>query len=184
MMRMIGAVLLMTLGGPALAAKPDAPPAPPPAVVQGLLACRGLADPAQRLACLDKGVADLAGAVERRDVLVADKEDVKKAKRSLFGLTLPNFNLFGQTKDDEGEKSDDRGALTEIQAVIKSARAGKSGNWLMVLDDDTRWLQTDGEPLRHDPKAGMTIRIRRAAIGSFLANIDGQRAVRVKRIQD
>jgi hypothetical protein len=183
-MRIVNAMVVMLMAGPALAAKPDAPPPPPPVVVQGLLACRGLADPAQRLACLDKGVADLAGAVERRDVLVADKEDVKKAKRSLFGLTLPNFNLFGQTKDGEGEKSDERGALTEIQATIKSARPAQSGNWLMVLDDDTRWLQTDGVPLRFDPKAGMTIRIRRGAIGSFLANIDGQSAVRVKRIQE
>ncbi len=181
-MRMIWAGAMLMLAGPAVAA--DKPAEAPPAVVQSLLACRGIADAGQRLACMDAGVAALAGAVESRDVLVADKDQVKKAKRSLFGLTLPNFNLFGQTKDGEGEKSDERGALTEIQAKIKSARLGKSGNWLIVLDDDTRWLQTDGASFRHDPRAGMDIRIRRAALGSFFANVDGQTAVRVKRIQE
>jgi hypothetical protein len=163
----------------------DKPAAPPPAVVQKLLECRAITDTAQRLACLDAGVSALADAVASRDVLVADREQVKRAKRSLFGLALPSFNLFGKddVKDDSG-KADERGVTQEIEATIASARLGYQGNWRLVLDDDSVWLQTDGASFRHDPKAGMKIRIRRAAVGSFLANIAGQTSVRVKRIQD
>jgi hypothetical protein len=169
---------------PALAADP--PPAPP-AVVKSLLDCRAITDTAQRLACLDAGVAALAGAVERRDVLVADRAAVKQARRGLFGLTVPGAGLLDAGKAGEvsaDEKSDERGALAEITATITAARAGRDGRWRFALDDGSRWLQTDGEAFRHDPRAGMAMRIRRAAMGSFLANVDGQSAIRVKRVVD
>ena len=176
------AVLLIAV--PAAAA--DAPKQAPPAVVQKLLDCRALADAAARLACLDAGVAALAGAVENRDVLVADKEQVRAARRGLFGLALPSFNLFGADKDPEekGEKKDERGALTEIEATITAARPTRAGGWRFVLDDGSVWLQTDTLSYRRDPKPGMKIRIKRAAMGSYLANIDDQKAVRMRRVVD
>lgn len=180
-MRSIPLALLL-IAAPAVAA--DKPKQAPPAVVQKLLDCRALTDATARLACLDAGVAALAGAVESRDVLVADKEEVKKARRGLFGLSLPSFNLFGADKDEAaaGEKKDERGALTEIEATITAARPSRAGGWRFVLDDGSVWLQTDNETYRHDPRPGMKIRIRKGAIGSYLANVDGQSAVRVKRI--
>lgn len=174
----------LLIAAPAAAA--DAPKQAPPAVVQKLLDCRALADAAARLACLDAGVAALAGAVENRDVLVADKEQVRAARRGLFGLALPSFNLFGADKDAEekGEKKDERGALTEIEATITAARPTRAGGWRFVLDDGSVWLQTDTLSYRRDPKPGMKIRIKRAAMGSYLANVDDQKAVRMRRVVD
>ncbi|WP_353218230.1 hypothetical protein [Sandarakinorhabdus sp.] len=169
------------LAAPANAAEKLAQP--PPAVVRKLLDCRSLTDTAQRLACLDTGVAALAEAVEKRDVLVADREQVKAARRGLFGIALPSFKLFGDGKAD-GEDTDDQGALKQIEAKLTSARAGAGGNWRLVLDDGSIWVQTDGGTLARDPRPGMPIRIRRAAVGSYLANIDGQIAVRVRRINE
>lgn len=179
-----GALGLTTIATAAQAA--DKPPAPPPAVVQKLLECRSITDTAQRLACLDSGVAALADAVEKRDVVVADREQVKKARRSLFGIALPSFNLFGGGKDDDAGKddTDELGALKEIEATLKGARQGPGRNWRFVLDDGSVWVQTDGRVMPRDPRAGMPIRIRRAAVGSFLANVDGQIAVRVRRLNE
>jgi hypothetical protein len=176
------ALAVMLIAAPALAA--DKPKTAPPAVVQKLLDCRALSDGAARLACLDAGVAALAGAVESREVLVADKAEVQKARRGLFGLALPTFTLFGADKDEvaEGEKKDERGALTEIEATITAARPSRTAGWRLVLDDGSVWLQTDAISMRRDPRPGMKIRIRRAAMGSYLANIEGQVAVRVKRV--
>lgn len=181
-MRPALAILLLMTAQTAQAA--DKPPAAPPAVVQKLLDCRSVADATARLACFDASVAALASSVATREVLVADKEEVKKARRGLFGLALPTFNLFGADKDEvaEGEKKDERGALTEIEATITAARPSRSAGWRFVLDDGSVWLQTDAIGFRRDPKPGMKIRIRRAAMGSYLANVDGQLAVRVKRI--
>ncbi|WP_017666830.1 hypothetical protein [Sandarakinorhabdus sp. AAP62] len=179
----IAATAALLIAAPALAA--DKPKNAPPAVVQKLLDCRALTDSAARLACLDAGVAALAAAVEKRDVVVADREEVKKARRGLFGIALPNLNLFGGGKDDgDKESSDETGALKEIEAVVKSARPGANGNWRFVLDDDSVWVQTDGRIFPRDPRAGMKIRIRRAAAGTFLANVDGQIAVRVRRLNE
>lgn len=156
---------------------------PPPAVMRKLLDCRSLSDAAQRLACLDTGVAALAEAVEKRDVLVADREQVRAARRGLFGIALPSFKLFGDGKED-GEDTDDQGTLKQIEAKLASARAGAGNNWRLVLDDGSVWVQTDGGTLARDPRPGMPIRIRRAAVGSYLANIDGQIAVRVRRVNE
>jgi hypothetical protein len=181
MHRHLGLLVIM-LSVPAAAA--DAPKAPPPAVVQTLLDCRGIDDAAKRLACLDAGVAALAGAVEKRDVVVTDRAQVNKARRGLFGLAPPGFPLFGgdprKDKDDDG---DDRDRVpTAIDAVLTAAQPGRDGNWRFTLDDGSRWVQTDALPIRRDPRAGMKVRIRAAAMGSYLANIEGQIAVRVKRL--
>lgn len=177
---LIAVLPVLALATPAAAQKP---PQAPPAVVQKLLDCRALTDTAARLACLDAGVAALAGAVERRDVVMADKDQVKQARRSLFGITLPSFNLFGDGKD-EGEDTDALGTLNQIEARLSAARSGPSKNWRFVLDDGSVWLQTDARPFARDPRAGMPIRIRRAAVGTFLANVDGQTAVQVRRINE
>jgi len=173
------AIIGLLAAGPAMAA--DKPPKAPPAVVQTLLDCRSLADATARLACFDAGVAALASGVEKREVLVADQEEVKKAKRGLFGLALPSFNLFGKD-DDGGDKADARGVITEIEATLTSARQTRPGIWSFALDDGSRWVMTEGRTIPRDPRAGMSIRIRRAAVGSFLANVDGQIAVRVRRV--
>ena len=73
-------------------------------------------------------------------------------------------------------------ALTEIEATITAARPSRTAGWRFVLDDGSTWLQTDAIGFRRDPKPGMKIRIRRAAMGSYLANVEGQLAVRVKRV--
>ena len=185
-MRTAFAACVLMIAAPAIAPAiaGEKPKAAPPAVVQKLLDCRSIADAAARLTCLDAGVAALAGAVESREVLVADKEQVRAARRGLFGLTLPSFNLFGTDKDEaeKGEKKDERGALTEIEGTITSARPSRTAGWRIALEDGSVWLQTDNGSFRHNPKPGMKVRIRRAAMGSFLANIDGQTAVRVKRV--
>ena len=185
-MRLTRSVIAITgaLGVASAVSAAEKPPAPPPAVVQKLLECRSISDTAQRLACLDTGVAALADAVEKRDVVVADREQVKQARRSLFGIALPNLNLFGGGKDEDKDDDDALGALQEIEGTLKSARQGPGRNWRFVLDDGSVWVQTDAKMFPRDPRAGMPIRIRRAAVGSFLANIDGQIAVRVRRLNE
>lgn len=181
-MRAGAAILLVMAAGAARAA--DAPPKAPPAVVQKLLDCRAIADAGQRLACFDAGVAALASGVEKREVLVADKEAVKQARRSLFGLALPSFNLFGKDADDKDEKRDERGVVSEIEASLTGARENRPGYWRFVLDDGSVWVMTEAKTIPRDPRAGMKIRIRRAAVGTFMANVDGQIAVRVRRINE
>jgi hypothetical protein len=101
-----------------------------------------------------------------------------KARKGLFGLTLPDLGLFGG-KDAE-EKDPDQEGISKIESTIRSAGQNAEGNWVITLEDGAKWVQTEAKSIR-TPKPGQPIRIRKAALGSFFANIDGQTAIRMKR---
>lgn len=166
-----GCVMALALAGPVA----GQPASPKPAAFQKLVDCRAIADSAQRLACFDREVAGLAAAEARQDVVVIDRARVRTARRSLFGLTVPDLGIFGGNDADED-------GVSRIDAKIAGVGRTGEGKWTFRLADGARWAQTDTRTLPGDPKVGQPIAIRKAAMGSFLANVDGQTAIRVKRV--
>ncbi len=155
-----GTLSAQTSGAPAL-----------PEVFQAVVDCREIAEPAQRLACYDANVTSMQDAQARQDLVVADREQIREAKRGLFGIVLPDLKLFARDEEDE---------INEIESTITRVSTDGRGKWVFVIADGARWAQTDTRPIRPDP--GDSIRIRRAAMGSYFANIDGAVAIRVKRM--
>ena len=82
--------------GDAAATAKDPPKQSP--LVGALEACRAIADPTQRLACYDKQAGALLDAAQTGDVAVVDKAEVRKARKSLFGFTMPNIPFFAGDK--------------------------------------------------------------------------------------
>jgi hypothetical protein len=162
----IGASAVMLIAAPATAQEARS------SVVDDLAACRAVADPAARLACFDKTAAALIAARERKDVVVLDREEVRKTRRSLFGFTLPRIKLFGDGEDDAE-------AIKELTGTAASVVPAERDFYAVKLDDGSRWQTI--EAARFPPKAGQTVRIKRAAMGSFMAAFNGGRWVRVKR---
>lgn len=150
----------------------DEEPAKRAAPVQQIYDCRTIANDAERLACFDRGVAALAVAEEKREVTFADKETIKKTRRGLFGFSLPRIGLFGGGEDEE---------VREIEAIVKSASIDRSGKYRIVMQDGAVWQQIDTTRLPRDPKPGQTVKIKVASMGSYFANVDAQRAIRMKR---
>jgi hypothetical protein len=144
----------------------------PPAAFTRAIQCRTITDPQQRLACYDREVPALEQAERTSAIRVVDRQQVRQTRRSLFGLTLPDINIFG---GDDGE------AVSEIDSTIRSFSQDPSGKYIFVLADGARWRQIDSREL-NEPKVGQPIRIRRAAMGSFMANVNRQVAVRVRRV--
>ncbi|MEO9601480.1 hypothetical protein [Parasphingorhabdus sp.] len=173
-----GAALLTALSSSALA-KDDDNNAAPPAIFQAVIDCKETSDPAQRLACYDEKVASLADAQESRQLVIADREQIKEARRGLFGFSLPKIRLFGGGSD----KQDKEERIKELQTTITSARQFGYGKWILTLKEGGRWQQTDSIRLNTAPRSGDPITIKTGAIGSYLAKISGQRAIRVKRIE-
>lgn len=157
----------------AMAADAKAPPAN--TAFQPLLQCSTLTDSAARLSCYDAQVAQLKAAIGSNEVMVVDKAEVQTARRSVFGLALDSMGFLD--RDAKGRETQ----LSEINAKIAAASPDLYGKWHFTLDDGARWTQIEPHDFPHDPKAGMPIRIRKAVGGSFLANVDGQIAVRVER---
>lgn len=169
-MRSLVACSFALLAAPAFAQSKDLPR--PPAFTK-LVGCRTVADPAQRLACYDKEVAAVDSAAARQELVIVDQAQVRKARRSLFGLTLPDIPILGERADE---------AQQLIESAIKRTWQTADGKWGFELEDGARWVQTDSRNLARDPRAGQPIRIRRAALGSYLANVNKQVGIRVRRV--
>ena len=147
-----------------------------PQALTRVLDCRNLASAEERLACYDREVAALEAAEASRELVVVDRQQLRRTRRSLFGLTLPNLSVFGDdTEDGEG--------VREIESTIRSFRRDPYGKYTFTLEDGARWVQIDSRDLRLEPRVGQPIRIRRAAMGSYLANVNNQIAIRVRRAE-
>lgn len=166
--------LALAAGGSAHAADKDKAAAPLPEVFSKVLDCRTITDAAQRLACFDAAVDALAQAQESKQVRVMSREDVDRTRRGLFGFVGSGLGIFGND-DDEEEKEE----VKEITAMIKAV-SGVSGSYVFTLENGTVWVQTDGTYI-NKPVAGKSIRIRRAALGSFMGSVEGGLGFRIRR---
>lgn len=166
----IPAAASLLLVSPAVAQQAAAP-----AAFQKLLACRQIADATERLACFDREASSVETAARQREIVVVDREQIDNTRRATFGLALPT----GTMVDEDGKTP----PIEKVEAKIKSASQVGYGKWVIELDNGARWVQIDSRELSRNPKAGQTVEIRRAAMGSYLANIDGQIAIRVRRQQ-
>lgn len=155
-----------------------AAPKPPalPAELQGLAACRAMTDASARLTCYDAATAHLEAAVNKHDVLVLNRDDMRATRRGLFGFTLPKTSLFGRSGSDS--EHDD---VSEIDAKATSVSSLGYGMWRMRLDDGALWETT--EAVEWDgPHTGSKIHLKRGALGNYFMTIDGGRPVRSRRI--
>jgi hypothetical protein len=148
---------------------------PLPTAVQRLLDCRSAASDPARLACYDQAVAELGRLLASGDIVAVEKEQVTKVQRQAFGLSLPSLSLF--------ERGDKSAELSEIEGVAARAWRQLDGHWAVELEDGSVWAQTDEEPVNRLPHAGSKVQIRKAALGSFFMKIDGQRALRARRMR-
>lgn len=138
--------------------------------------CGKIGGDAERLACFDREVAALDAAEARKDLVVVDREQLRKTRRTLFGLTLPNLSVFGDDNDDQE-------GLERIDTSIRNVSQTPYGKWIFTLQDGAIWEQIDSRKLVIEPRVGNNIKIRRAAMGSYLANVRDQTAIRVRRMR-
>lgn len=136
--------------------------------------CRSITGQMERLACFDREAAAIDAAEARQDLVVVDREQLSKARRTLFGLTVPNLSVFGD--DSLGKEG-----VSQIESKVKKATQTPDGKWILELEDGARWVQTDSRELPIDPRPGHTIKIRKGALNSYLANIHAQTAIGMKR---
>jgi hypothetical protein len=174
--RHLAPIALILCIGSAAFAKDDKPfSATPPQAYRDLVGCRAVAEPQARLACYDRQVAQIEQATAAGDVVIADRAAVRQARMGLFGFRLPSLNIFGG--------GDDRDEPNELETTITSVSHLGYGALRLTLADGAVWEQTDSETLGLAPKSGSRIRIRPGALGAYRANIDGQPAIKVRRVQ-
>ena len=105
--------------------------------------------------------------------MVVDRKEVEKAQNA--AQYSARSNAPGDNRNYHGKRE-----FSEINSKIKSANQHGNGQWTLALYDDSVWvtIEIPSEP----PRTGDNIHVKRAALGSYFANINGQRAVRVHRV--
>ena len=166
---------VVLLAAPLGADRPKSGPPAPPKAFSDLLECRKVADQAARLACYDAQAAVLADATEKRQIVVADRAEVEKTRKGLFGYALPVSPILG----DDGEQEEAK----RLDATVVSARRSRDGGWIIVLAGAGTWEQIDSKVLPLSPRSGQKVVVTKGAIGSYFVSVDGQSALKMRRIQ-
>ena len=168
----LAALATFALTSAALAAEPKAEART--AVFQNLIDCKGKTAAAERLACYDAAVSSLDVAEKKGDIVLVDREQARAARKQAFGFALPSMAMF-----DRGEKPEE---LDRVATTVVRAYQGGDRRWTVELAGGAVWAQNDDEALARAPKAGSKAEVRKAAMGYFM-NLDGQRAVRARRVK-
>lgn len=145
-------------------------------LVSSLADCRRISDAAKRLNCFDRAVGTLVEAAAREDVILVDREEVRRTRKSLFGFSLPKLPLFNARAGAQGTDE-----VRELETTIQSSQPAGYGLWSMTLAEGGTWQTTEASR-RLDLRAGQSVHLERGPVGGYMANIGGARAVRVRRV--
>lgn len=179
----------LALGAPALATgKGDAEKAAAlgsPKLFRDLVDCRAIAADAERLACYDRQVAALARAEEAKDIVVADRAEVREARKGLFGFSVNLGRIFDFGGKGKGG-SDDAAEAEEIKRIDTTVTAVgriRDGGLRLVFAEGGTWEQIDTRGFALAPRAGQKATITRGSFGSYYVSVDGQPGIKMRRVQ-
>ncbi len=154
-------------------------PASRPRTVLALLECRAIVTQEERLACFDRAAAALAAASAAGDIVIVDREEVRAARNSLFGFSLPKLRLFGGSTENEARED-----VVEIKSQVKRAISLGYGKYRVVIaDNDAAWETSEASLARRDPRPGDTVHIKKGSFGSYFIRIASQPWVKTRRVQ-
>lgn len=167
------AASIATLWAAPIAAAQDA--VTTPAALEAVYGCANETDEARRLACYDSAVAALRGAQTSGDVVAIDRGNVERMQRDSFGFNLPSIaNLIPQIGHEDN-------VVDRLEATVERMSLGASGRSTFYMADGQVWTQVDAERV-YNVRAGDTVTIRRAALGSFMISSPrGGAGIRVRR---
>lgn len=163
---------LAVLGAVPLAAQPANREAD---ALGALASCRGLTDPARRLACFDATSATLLQSREAGEVQVVNRGEMREVRRNLFGFALPKLPFF------KGDKSQNE-ADDQLETRVINWRSLGYGKYRIVVDGGAVWETTEATEAIDPPAPGQPLSIRKGALGSYVLRINNQRGVRGRRI--
>jgi len=136
---------------------------------QNLVACSAVTPDRDRLACFDREAARLRTAEQSGAVIIMPRARIEETRRALFGFAVPNLpDMMSGVP-----------ALDTVETTLVSAN--QSDGWVFRLADGSVWRQVDTTALNFRPREGMPVRIRRAAVGSYMLKVGDSPAVRARR---
>lgn len=151
-------------------------------VLDAVYACAGISEESARLACYDAAVGRMRAAQDSGTLVAVDRQQVAEIEREGFGFSLPSLsNLFrGRSGATEAAPIEQ---ISELELEIARVTMRRDGTALITMTNGQVWSQIDNESPRN-LRAGGSVTIRRATMGSFLMSVAaGGPALRVRRVE-
>jgi hypothetical protein len=158
-----------------------------------LYACAEKVDPTLRLACFDAAVAAVKTAEARSEIVALDQPRVAAVRREAFGFRIPSLPRFGFGNSNTSPGASAAAASpaakardeVEDEQIFAVARVGQAGNRVAIyLENGSIWHLTEAGELNVPRQTPFNVRIRTAAMGSFILTVEGRnKGYRVRRVQ-
>ncbi|MDX2275266.1 MAG: hypothetical protein NW206_07415 [Hyphomonadaceae bacterium] len=130
---------------------------------RGVQDCAAIQDGAARLACFDQLASDV-NATPDIFVVPIDPGRVETIQRESFGFSLPNLSrLLPSISIGGGETEELQSVQLQVARIVNRG----DGSHSFVMEDGQVWIQTDAARVPN-VRAGDTVTIRRAALGSYM----------------
>jgi hypothetical protein len=150
-------------------------PAATPQALTDVYICAQITDDAQRLQCYDGAVGRLRQAETQGQVVAVDRSQAAEIERDSFGFHLPSLSRLLPNLEG-GDRT-----IDNVQMTVASIRTSPLGYHTFVMENGQVWEQVEPQAARN-VRAGDTITIERAALGSFrLTSPRGGAGHRVRR---
>jgi hypothetical protein len=182
-----------SLGGTAIA---QTQPASNISPLAPIYACAEKTDAAARLACFDAAVAAVKAAEARSEIVAMDQPRVAAVRREAFGFRIPSLPRFGlgggATAAAAGASAGNAATPAARQRdeqleeqTFAVTRVGRVGNRVaLYLENGSVWHFTDADELNAPRQTPFNVRIRSAAMGSYLLQVEGRnKGYRVRRVE-
>lgn len=174
-MKYVCALAAVIIAAPVSAADNPPPIARPVAALQQ---CRTLADASARLACYDKAVDALSAATAANEVVIVERTDVRKARKGLFGFTLPRIGFLTGRPDNAQDRADE----AELETTITASHSFGYGKWRFTVEGGASWETTETNIGFDDPLPGRKVLLQKGSLGGYFAKVGKGRRVAAKRI--
>lgn len=151
-------------------------------ILSNLYACETINEKTSQLECFLTETEKLRKAETAGSFLAIDKNVAANIEKESFGFNIPSLPSLGFLKKTGENKTK---PLKERSIAIISVSTGYKGYLRFTLENGQVWQQTQPAKVRHLGKADPDILvIRTAALGSFLARVNGKGPkVRVRRVK-
>lgn len=175
---------------PMVSASQSGPVSATPSPLLPIYACAEKTDAAERLACFDTAVAAIKAAEARSDIVAIDRPRAAAVRREAFGFRMPSLARFGlgnagnSASAPANEASQARDEQIDEQ-TFAVARVGTSGGRVAIfLENGNVWHLIDTGEFNAPSRTPFNVRIRAAALNSYILQVEGRnKGYRVRRVE-
>ena len=157
-------------------------------VLDILRQCARIDDATARLACYDNNIRS-AGASTSGQARSAVPGATARPQGGAAPLAGPSGAAGGFGSEDVRTRTPDRfeapaSEASQLTARVSAVSEREPGIYLLTLEDGAQWVFGESVSMGYRvPRAGSTVSIERAALGSYLMVFDNQRSVRIRRMR-